>query len=250
MNTTRIGLLMVALTATLPMHAAVVVPNAWAGTEAPSAFGMFASGVGQKLLQVNASSEFGATPLLLTSVALRPDVNLCPGNPCGAFSTTLHNLSVTLATTSHAPDDTGSDNVFGDYLTTNVVTVFSGDLTVSSSYTGPASGPKNFDILFPFTVPYLYNPASGNLVVQFAINGTDGLPVQMDAAQTTGDPVARIFGSFAQANGIGDSFGFVMQFQSQQQQSGAPEPGTASLLLCGIAAAGGYLRRRGRRVIC
>ena len=248
--TTRAGLLTLMLIAALPMHAAVVVPNAWAGTEAPSAFGMFANGVGQKVLQVNASSEFGASPLLLTSVALRPDVNLCPGNPCGAFSTTLHNLSVTLATTTHAPDDTGSDNAFADYLTTNVVTVFSGDLNVSSNYTGPVSGPKNFDILFPFTIPYLYNPASGNLVVQFAVNGTDGIPVQMDAAQTVGDPVARIFGAFSQSNGIGDSFGFVMQFQVQAQSSGAPEPGTATLLVCGVAVVGGYLRRRRRHMIC
>jgi hypothetical protein len=198
--------------------------------------------VGQKQLQVNASSEFGAVPLVLTSFALRPEVNLCPGNPCGAFSTTIHNLQITLATTTHAPDDVGVDNVFADYLTTNAQVVFSGDLAVSTSYTGPAAGPKNFDILFPFTSSYLYNPAAGNLVFQIAINGPDGIPVFLDAVQTNNDPVARIFGSYAGTSGIGDSFGFVVQFQGQAASS-VPEPGACFSVAVGMAA---MLHRRRR----
>ncbi|HJZ97116.1 MAG TPA: hypothetical protein VKE70_11475 [Candidatus Solibacter sp.] len=220
--------------------AAVVVPNIWAGTEGPSAANFFASGVGQKQLQINASSEFGAVPLLLTSFALRPDVNLCAGNPCGAFSTTIHNLQITLATTTRAPDD--ADTVFADYLTTNAQVVFSGDLALSSSYTGPVAGPKNFDILFPFTSSYLYNPAAGNLVVQVAINSTDGIPVNLDAAQAAGDPVSRLFGGFSATVGLADSFGFIVQFQGQAPSS-APEPGACFLVAVGMAAML-YRRRR------
>src|SRR5262249_15405805 len=141
--------------------------------------------------------------------AFRPDVNLCAGNPCGAFApTTLHSVTIKLATTMISATDT-SDGTLADFLTTNEQTVFSGDATVSSSYTGPALGPKDFDILFPFTSPYTYNPANGNLVVNLIIDSTDGIPVNLDADSSSGVE-SRIFacasGQFS-SSGIHDTTG-------------------------------------------
>ena len=39
--------------------------------------------------------------------------------------------------------------------------VHSGSLFLSSAFTGPAGGPKGFDILIHLTTPFTYDPASG-----------------------------------------------------------------------------------------
>ena len=201
-------------------HAATfVVPNANAAAEANGADNFTAgNGCGQQQIFVLDAGQFGGLGAgdVITGFAFRPEVNLCPGNPCGAFAaTTLHNVTIKLATTSKAATDT-SDGTIADFLTTNVQTVFSGDVTVSSSYTGPVSGPKDFDIVFPFTTPYAYAPASGNLVVNLVIDGTDGLPSVIDGATSSGVS-SRIFacasGPFS-ISGIHDETAVaVLQFQ-------------------------------------
>ena len=55
--------------------------------------------------------------------------------------------------------------MFADNIGTNVTTVFSGSLPLSSQYAGPAGGPKAFDMVVNFTTPFVYNPSSGNLLL-------------------------------------------------------------------------------------
>jgi hypothetical protein len=197
----------------------IVVPNANANAEANGADNFLpGSGCGQQQLFVLDSSQFSTLSSgdQITGFAIRPDVNFCAGNPCGSFAaTTLHNVTIKLATTSTAATDT-SDGTIADFLTTNEQTVFSGDVTVASGFTGPTNGPKDFDIQFPFTTPYSYHPANGNLVVNLIVNSTDGIPVQIDGATSSGVS-SRIFacasGQFA-GSGIHDQTAVaVIQFQ-------------------------------------
>lgn len=229
----------------------IYAPTANQSVEGNSAFTVFPSGVGNVLIELVSSSNF-SSPVEITGFDLRPDVNLCGGNPCGAFSTTLNLLTIDLATTSIS--NTSADTTYADYLTTNVQTVISGSLAISSNYTGPAAGPKDFDIHFPFSSPYSYNPSSGNLVMYMQIDDPNsGIPVILDAVSGS-TSVNRIFGGspdilggicgcIHNTSGIGDQFGWVMQFDTAAVASAAPEPGTAWLLIPALLAMGA----RGRR---
>src|ERR1044072_1116056 len=112
----------------------LVVPNASASTEANGADQFLPNGPGFQQLFILDKAQFStlAPGDQITQIALRPDVTLCSGNPCGPFAaTTIHNVTIKLATTSIAATDT-SDTTIADFLTTSVQTVFSGDVTVSS----------------------------------------------------------------------------------------------------------------------
>jgi hypothetical protein len=123
--------------------------------------------------------------------------------------------------------------------------VFSGALSLSSSFTGPPGGPKNFDIIINLTTPFLYNPAAGNLLMDVR-NFNAGTTTQFDATgSTTGDAVSRIFTSGSGVNSptadFSDSNGLVTQFTF----AAVPEPGTLALVgATGVAMLGYYWRRR------
>jgi hypothetical protein len=232
----------------------VVAPGAFQNTEGGVGFNSLApnGGVGDQYLELVLSSNFSG-PVQITGVDLRlRDSNDCPG--CTPFATTLANFTVKVATTSKT--DT-SDNTFNDYLTTNVSTVINGSLPVSSADSGPSTGPTAFDIHFGFSSPYSYDPASGNLVVWMAIadsTGAVGIPSneQMDAV--AGSSVFRIFGGYFQGGigscncvyqptGIGDNFGYVMQFDTAAA-GGVPEPAPVYLIVPTIGWIAMRLRRR------
>ena len=67
-----------------------------------------------------------------------------------------------------------------------------GPLALSSAFTGPTGGPKDFDIVINFTTPFLYNPFLGNLLLDVR-NFGGGLTTQFDAQFTAGDAVRRAY---------------------------------------------------------
>ncbi|MGA2870825.1 MAG: immunoglobulin domain-containing protein, partial [Verrucomicrobiota bacterium] len=67
------------------------------------------------------------------------------------------------SSTTNSADHLSS--TFANNIGTNVTTVFSGSLPLSSQYAGPAAGPKAFDMVVNFTTPFVYNPNLGNLLV-------------------------------------------------------------------------------------
>src|SRR5262249_12667315 len=80
----------------------LVTPKADVSVEANGHDAFLSSGCGQQQLFIIASSQFSALTSgdQITGFAFRPDVNLCAGNPCGAFApTTLHSVTIKLATT-------------------------------------------------------------------------------------------------------------------------------------------------------
>ena len=94
---------------------------------------------------------------------------------------------------------TFASNVGGDDTT-----VYSGPLSLSSAFTGPADGPKDLDIAVKLQTPFLYDPAVGNLLLDikgfdvsgaaahaytevFHGNGDGSRVVGLDPSDTTAD---------------------------------------------------------------
>jgi len=221
----------------------IVTPNIYTNAEAPGAINLLPGDpFGMKQLWVIDSSQFSSLsgPTQISEIDMRPncDADSCsfPGIPFGP--TTIHGLQIALAVTANAPGDVSIDHTFADYLT-NAVTVFSGDATISSSDTGPATGPKTFDITFPFSTPFTYNPSAGNLVVQFAVDGGDGIPSFVDGLQDGTGTLGRLFAdNFNDTTGLGDSFNPVLQFTTGQAVTTVPEPATLFLTLSTLALFG------------
>jgi hypothetical protein len=183
----------------------------------------------QRYEQVYRATEFGSGPLLITGLAFRPDAQAG-----AAFSTTLNNVSIFLMTTTNAPD--ALSPTFANNEGADKTLVHSGSLSLSSADTGPAGGPKAFDIVINLTTPFLYNPLSGNLLLEVQ-NFGGGATTSFDAQFTSGDPVSRVFTDDANgvndATGTTDTLGLVTQFLTGQVAA-VPEP--SSIILFGSAA--------------
>src|ERR1700682_3052353 len=145
MRSSTIGFAMLLLVAMAPVggRAAVVVPNGFATIEAGGNNGFpfhLGSPGQQRYQQVYSAAEFSALsgPTLIAGISFRPDADTG-----SAFSATLPDIQIDLSTTNAAPgslSDVFSANVGADDLT-----VFGrGPLALSSSFTGPAAGPKAF----------------------------------------------------------------------------------------------------------
>ena len=154
----------------LAQEVSVVAPNANATTEGSGA-NSFPFNVGsfltsERYQQVYLASQFsalGPTGGLITQIAFRPDASFG-----AAFSSTLPNVQLNLSTTGVTPSTLSS--TFAANVGANDTIVFGpGPLSLSSSFTGPAGGPKNFDIVINLVNPFYYNPTLGNLLLDVRI---------------------------------------------------------------------------------
>jgi len=227
-----------------PAHAIVptiVVPNSARTTEGNgnNAYPFNIGGPSQRYQQVYAASQFGGLPAgggLITQIVFRPDATFGM-----AFTSTLPDIQIDLSTTSAADD--GLSGTYANNVGADDSIVFArGPLTLSSAFTGPPNGPKDFDIIITLTHPFLYNPALGNLLLDVR-NFGGGTTTQFDAVSTTGDGVSRVFNQNVNGTtGTTDTIGLVTGFVI------VPEPGTAMLLVGGgtLLALFGECRRRQR----
>jgi hypothetical protein len=227
----------------------LVVPGGDATTEGNSSNGLpfNITGIGEtseRYQQVYGSSAFGDSSILITGIDFRPDAAFG-----SAFSNTIPSIQIDLSTTPSAVD--ALSLTFANNVGADDVTVFpDGALSLSSADSGPAGGPEAFDIHIQFTTPFLYDPESGNLLLDVRV--FDGASTtQFDAANSKTDAVSRVYtiGSgvdSATANGA-DSIGLVTQFDFSDPLS-VPEPSTTLLSGAGLAAAFAFRRlRRSRR---
>lgn len=134
----------------------LVVPNYLKTNETTSASGTLNHAI--RIQEVYLNTEFPNQPIRIKELRFRPSAQW--GN---AFSVVVSNLQVKLSTTSKAPY--GLSSTFAENIGSNETTVFSGSLPISSQFTGPANGPKDFDIIIPLQTPFVYNPAQGNLLL-------------------------------------------------------------------------------------
>jgi len=194
----------------------VVIPNSLASLEGNSNNGfpfniLVFSLFSQRYQQVFAGSEFVSVPgpVLITQIAFRPDVQAGL-----AFSSTISNIQINLSTTNKAPD--GLSNFFSNNVGSDDTVVYSGALSLSSAFTGPVQGPKDFDIIINLQTPFTYNPALGNLLFDVR-NFSGGSTAQFDAHIASADPISRTYtnvfsGDVNSSTGIIDSSGLVAKF--------------------------------------
>ena len=235
------GLLL--LGATNPARAitpTVIVPNSWAMTEAPGnnsyPFNITPFGLSsQRYQQVYAASQFGGGGLI-TQIIFRPDATFG-----SAFTSTLPDIQIDLSTTQ-AGDD-GLSTTYADNVGADDTVVFDrGSLTLSSAFTGPPDGPKDFDIVITLTHPFFYDPANGNLLLDVR-NFGGGTTTFFDAVATFADGTSRLFNSNVNGTtGTTDTSGLVTGFTI------VPEPSSVAMLFAGAGALlASFVGRRWRR---
>ncbi|HTS64173.1 MAG TPA: hypothetical protein VMH28_19255, partial [Candidatus Acidoferrales bacterium] len=166
-----------------------VVPHSDAGVEGNSA-NVWPFDISLRYQQVYDAAQFGGSGSI-TRIAFRPDATFA-----GAFSETIASIQIDLSTTSATPDGL-SDNLASTVGADDEV-VYTGSLTISTSFTGPAGGPKAFDIIINLATPFFYNPGLGNLLLD--VRNFSGAQLTcatspcinaLDAESTLGDSVRR-----------------------------------------------------------
>jgi hypothetical protein len=214
----------------------IVVPNSLSSIEGNSN-NDWPFAISLRYQQVYAASQF-ADSGLITRIAFRPDATFG-----GAFSEMIANIQIDLSTTLAAPDalsSTLASNVGADDKV-----VYTGSLGISTSFTGPAGGPKAFDIIINLTTPFFYNPSLGNLLLDVRNFSGASPPIcasapcfdALDAESTLGDSVSRVWSPMGGSSFplLGqDTGGLVTQFTV------VPEPGAFSLFAISILWLGGW----------
>lgn len=177
----------------------IVVPNALATSDGNSS-GITPTGGPTSVREnfVFDASQFGVLsgPTFLTQFAWRPD--MIPG-PSGPRTVTLR-IYASTTTRSVA----GLSTTFAENIGADNTLVFSGTLNWA---TGNLPGPGNtrqFDVVFPFTTPFLYDPAAGNLLFDIQFSG-NGQAIKLDIV--TGNELSRKVVNTSSSNATTGSFG-------------------------------------------
>ncbi|MHC1762879.1 MAG: hypothetical protein AB9869_01045 [Verrucomicrobiia bacterium] len=161
----------------------IVVPNALA-TNDGNGFGTSPTGgpTSVRAMRIFDASQFAALsgPSLLTQFAWRPDRILGQSGPRSV------NLRIYASTTTRSV--AGLSMTFADNLGADNTLVFNGTLNWT---TGNLPGPGNtrqFDVVFPCTTPFLYDPAAGNLLLDTQLSA-NGQSITLDTV--VGNPTGR-----------------------------------------------------------
>ena len=212
----------------------IVVPGTLASTEGNSnSVAPFEAFSGISYQQVYAAAEFGHKPVMITGMAFRPDFE-----SGSAFSHTLPDLRIFLSTTAASVD--GLSLTLTDNLGPDNSLVRSGPITLASQFTGPATGPKDFDIKIAFTTPFIYKPTGGNLLLWVLREEPGDHSTAIDAVFTDGDGVSRAY-NFGPGSGTAqDTGGVVTRFDATP----TPEPASLVLLGSGLLGLLGLRQRR------
>ncbi len=115
---------------------------------------------GWRIQFIYAASEFDELPEshhVITEMRWRPDASVI--SP--VTSTDL--FEIRLSTTQKSPNTISA--VYEENIDNPQTLVVSGEVTRSTTASGPVGGPRVFDMVFGFQTPFLYNPAEGNLLV-------------------------------------------------------------------------------------
>jgi len=178
------------IVATNPTNPTLIIPPQLANVDGGGATLTLSSVL--RMQEVYRSAMFPAGPILIRELRFRPSAVLG-----GAFSTHIPDLQLNLSTTAAQPDALSS--TFANNVGANDTLVFRGSLDVSSAFTGPASGPKAFDIVVPLTTPFLYNPAAGNLLVEWRNHSGAPVSISTDGSALGNDGASRLIAFSATA---------------------------------------------------
>ena len=165
--------------ATIELRAQViVVPNSLATKDGETSSTTPTGPAQVRNMSIYDASQFGALsgPSLLTRFAWRPD---SIANASGPRTVTLR---IYASTTSRSV--AGLSMTFADNVGTNNTLVFNGTLTWTTQNLPGPGNTRQFDIIFPLTTPFLYDPADGNLLLDFQIYG-EGSAITYDRTSDT-----------------------------------------------------------------
>lgn len=196
----------------------------------------------QRYQQVYGSAEFASVsgPQLITGIAFRPD-----GSTGNAFTEQLNSIQINLSTTLAQPDNLSA--FFANNVGIDDTLVHSGPMVLSSAFTGPMGGPKDFDITINFTTPFLYDSSLGNLLLDVrAFSGSSIRP--FDAILSASDNVSRVMTFINQnanspSGNIVDTVGLATRFSLVA----IPEPSTIVLTALGALIVAPLRRRKSKR---
>lgn len=163
---------------------AVVVPNYTDYSTASGAASTFEST--NRVQQVYQALQFPSGPILIKELRFRP----ADAPFGGVFSCTISNIQIHLSTTAAAAG--GLSTTFASNVGADDTTVYSGSLHLSSQFTGPASGPKDMDIVVHLQTPFLYIPANGNLLLDVITRSADGVGAFTQTFGESNDTGSRV----------------------------------------------------------
>ena len=134
----------------------LVVPNYTANNQPDGPGGDLRETLREQLIY--GASEFPQYPIIINDIHWRPD--LANGGP---ITTTISNIQINLSTSPKSADQLSM--TFSENVGTNNSTVFSGAMSVASSFTTLPNGTKAFDIDLSLQTSFLYDPSKGNLLL-------------------------------------------------------------------------------------
>lgn len=149
----------------------------------------------------------------------------------------MANFQVRMSTTPRAVDSLSP--VFADNIGPDQTTVFSGTVQWFSNYVPGSQFPQALDLRIDLQQPFFYRPSTGNLLVDFTVNGTT-ISSQFDAWNRASDPVSSVFGSSGASSGTASTLGLVTYFAGTV----VPEPTPFALALLGIVTFALMRRKR------
>ena len=164
--------------------------------------------------QIYSASQFTTGAVAISSIGFRPDAMY--GH---AFGPTAVDLDIGLAATTVDPSAISAD--FAQNQAASLVQVFSGTAMISSDGSG------SYDILFPFTSNFLYDPAKGNLLLDLNVKNSQNVsPLAAGYSPLVGR--ATVNYGFAEGG-----YGLATRFETAAAD--VPEPATLSLFAFGLA---------------
>ena len=197
-----------------PTPVQVVVPKALATND--SAFGAGTLSGSFHMQEVYGADNFPAGTLRITELRFRPDYRYGK-----AFSTTIANLEIRLSTTERAPDTLS--RVFANNPGGDETLVYQGALSLASAFTGPANGPKAFDMVIPLSTPFSYSPDNGNLLLDVRTFGTSQAS-RLSGRLSSSDTASRVYGAVGAVSGGADSGADALQVVGTLTLSTNPPP--------------------------
>lgn len=219
----------------------IVAPNGYAAVEGNAANSFPFNNFEGRYQQAYAADQFDSGLLSITEIAFRTDAGPAAQNWLSALSFTV-NLS-----TSVNPVGSLSD-IFADNIGLDQTLVFdSGAGAAFSGTNAGLPGPNAFDVILTLDTPFLYDPASGDLLLEVLMEtNANALPLNgfsyLDAVESENDAfdvgVQRMFNSGGDVNALDapnpdlEGAGLVTRFT----YTVVPEPGTGLLFVAGLVA--------------
>jgi hypothetical protein len=213
----------------------VVVPNSLAANDGNTALTAPTGGPSSlREMRIYDAAQFGdlSGPSFLTQFAWRPDTTPGPSGP--------RTLTLQIYASTTRRSVAGLSTTFAENLGADNTLVFSGTLIWATANLPGPGNTRQFDVVFPLTTPFLYDPAAGNLLLemQFTANGE---AIRVDAV--SGNSAVNKIQNLGSSTAPTGDFGIpqVTQFTF------VPEPSVAVTVLFSL---GLLIAKRKRTTLC